>query len=250
MAARESKETAMASARTTSAALQHALDQLTRALGDTTRREIFFWAREHGTVTAPEVATRFGLHPNVARHHLDRLVEAGYLSLEPHRERSHVGRPSKRYRAAREGTLLDGIEGHTDLLAALVGRLLDEVPAERAESIAYEIGRAHGAALAAADGTRAPLVASDGVRVVAEALRRSGFAPEQTGASVLRQDGCPFGDLVGQHPVLCATERGILDGLLEALGAPSLGAQAVKREVGSCEVRIGLPRRRVETPTA
>ncbi|TPW10216.1 MAG: transcriptional regulator [Acidimicrobiaceae bacterium] len=53
---------------------------ITNAFGDPTRRAIYLFARttEHG-VTAAQVAAQFGLHPNVARHHLDRLAAGGYL---------------------------------------------------------------------------------------------------------------------------------------------------------------------------
>ncbi len=221
--------------------LRHALDQLARALGDETRREIYLWTRERSDVTTAEVAQRFGLHPNVARHHLDRLVEAGYLAVAETTQHVHVGRPSKRYRAPAGATLLDGLDGQSELLAALVRRLLEEIPTERAEAIAYEVGHLHGLRLAAQRGSDAP---SERVRVVAEALRRSGFVPEPTRDGVLRQEHCPFGKLATEHPVVCATERGLLDGLMESFGSVALSARPVRRRPGCCEVRLSLPRRR------
>ena len=52
------------------------------AFGDPTRRDIFLHVRAAPGVTAGEVATTFSLHPNVARHHLQRLVDGGYLRVE------------------------------------------------------------------------------------------------------------------------------------------------------------------------
>jgi len=55
---------------------------ITSAFGDPTRREIYLFA--HSTpigVTASEVAERFDLHANVARHHLDKLSAGGYLEI-------------------------------------------------------------------------------------------------------------------------------------------------------------------------
>src|ERR671931_361127 len=49
-----------------------AVSAITSAFGDPTRRQIYLFARESESgVTASEVAEKFGLHANVARHHLD-----------------------------------------------------------------------------------------------------------------------------------------------------------------------------------
>ena len=44
---------------------------VTAAFGDPTRREIYLYVRSNPGTTSSEVATRFSLHPNVARHHLE-----------------------------------------------------------------------------------------------------------------------------------------------------------------------------------
>src|SRR5215210_7700802 len=60
----------------------------TSAFGDATRRDIYLFAHDaEDGVTTAEVARRFGLHPNVARHHLDKLAAGGYLRVQ-------VGRPA------------------------------------------------------------------------------------------------------------------------------------------------------------
>ena len=64
------------------------------AFGDPTRRDIFLHVRSAPGVTASEVASAFSLHPNVARHHLQRLVDGGYLRVETGRTGPGVGRPS------------------------------------------------------------------------------------------------------------------------------------------------------------
>ncbi|ACU53314.1 putative transcriptional regulator [Acidimicrobium ferrooxidans DSM 10331] len=226
--------------------LTQTLDDLTRALGDGTRRAIYLWAREQHDVTASSVAAHFNLHPNVARHHLDRLVEAGYLAVVSQGARHQVGRPSKRYRAEGSRAPFEGLESQVELLAALVGGLLAEVPADRAARIAYEVGRAHGAALAS---TAVSESASGVMRAVATALRRSGFAAEADGTETIRQHGCPFGLLTEHYPALCATERGILDGLLDGLGDGTLDARPIRGTAGSCEVRMMAPPHRASRGT-
>ena len=61
-----------------------AVTAITSAFGDPTRREIYLFAREHDRRASPpsEVAEQFDLHPNVARHHLDKLAGGGYLEVE------------------------------------------------------------------------------------------------------------------------------------------------------------------------
>ena len=55
---------------------------ITSAFGDPTRRAIYLFVRgvDEG-VTAAEVAAEFSLHPNVARHHLDKLAAGNYVEV-------------------------------------------------------------------------------------------------------------------------------------------------------------------------
>ena len=72
-----------------------AVSALANAFGDPTRREIYLYLRENGAGhTCTEVAEHFELHPNVARHHLDKLTAGGYLAVELARGESAGGRRS------------------------------------------------------------------------------------------------------------------------------------------------------------
>src|SRR6266571_5263850 len=83
-----------------------AVSAVTSAFGDPTRRDIYLFVRAGADgVTAGEVAERFDLHPNVARHHLEKLAAGGYLTVELSRHES-AGRPSKRYRVGELDTSL------------------------------------------------------------------------------------------------------------------------------------------------
>ena len=58
------------------------IETITGALGDTTRRGIYIMVREaHEAVTANQIAAAFDIHPNVARHHLDRLLHEGFVRI-------------------------------------------------------------------------------------------------------------------------------------------------------------------------
>src|SRR4051794_4768512 len=90
-----------------------AVTAITSAFGDPTRREIYLYVRDTATaagngVTASQVADRFELHPNVARHHLDKLAGGGYVEVGldgADGERVKAGRPSKRYRVNEKDTV-------------------------------------------------------------------------------------------------------------------------------------------------
>ena len=60
-----------------------------------TRAAILALLLRSGAKTVKEIADHFGIHPNVARAHLDLMVEAGFLAAETRRRTK--GRPAKVY---------------------------------------------------------------------------------------------------------------------------------------------------------
>ena len=215
-----------------------AVAAVTSAFGDPTRRDIFLFAREEaGGVTAAGVAERFDLHPNVARHHLDKLAAGGYLEVHVERaESGTVGRPSKRYRSVEKEMSLSFPVRRDDLLVTLLGRALALVPAHRAEAMAEEVGEEYGRDLAQqmspADAHRSFRTA---LHAVADALTAHGFAAhaEARGSSLaIVAEQCPFGDAATQHPVICAVDRGIVRGMLAGLYGDTAPATAESRAHG------------------
>ncbi|HMD47403.1 MAG TPA: helix-turn-helix domain-containing protein [Acidimicrobiales bacterium] len=190
------------------------------AFGDPTRRDIFLHVRANPGATATEVAAAFSVHPNVARHHLDRLVSGGYLRVEVRRARG-AGRPSKQFFPV-EGDLNIGLlNRRDDLLVLLLREAMELLGPERAERMAAKVGEDYGRSLAArmspAEGQRSVRAA---MHTIAETLTAHGFAAHaedhgSTTAVVAEQ--CPFGDAATTHPVLCAVDRGMVNGLLSGL---------------------------------
>lgn len=215
-----------------------AVSAVTSAFGDPTRREIYLFAHdsERG-VTAAEVAERFDLHPNVARHHLDKLAAGGYLEVAVERsEHSGAGRPSKRYRAVATDMRLEFPARRDDLLVTLLDRTLALVPLDQAATMAEEVGEAYGRSLAAsvapAEGHRSLQVA---LHTVAEALTAHGFAAHtqaREGALAIISEQCPFGDAAVQHPVICAVDRGIVKGMLGTLYGETVPETSASRPQG------------------
>ncbi|MDQ1446326.1 MAG: hypothetical protein QOI20_2790 [Acidimicrobiaceae bacterium] len=223
-----------------------AVAAVTNAFGDPTRRDIYLFARETPLgVTAAQVAQRFDLHPNVARHHLDKLAAGGYLDVHVERgaERSpdepgRAGRPSKMYQVP-DKALSTGLEfpGRRDeLLITLLGRALALIPDDQAEAMAEQVGEDYGRTLAAsmspADGHRSFRTA---LHAVADALTAHGFAAHtepRGGSLAIVSEHCPFGDAATQHPVMCAVDRGIVRGMLAGLYGDTTPATTASRAQG------------------
>jgi len=196
---------------------------VTTAFGDPTRREIYLFARDREPgVTASEVGERFGLHPNVARHHLDKLAGGGYLDVTVDRiDGGGAGRPSKRYRVQDAGLRLQLPSRRDDLLITLLGRALALLPPDEAEAMAEDVGVQYGRRLAQA---MAPGDAQRSVRTalhaVADALTAHGFAAHaeaRGGSLAIIAEQCPFGTAAQEHPVICAVDRGMVKGMLAGL---------------------------------
>lgn len=205
-----------------------AVTAITSAFGDPTRRDIYLFVRDAGHgVTASEVAERFELHPNVARHHLDKLAGGGYVEVGIERsEGAGAGRPSKRYRVSEEAAEIELPVRHDDLLVTLLGKTLARLPRADAEAIAEEVGVEYGRAMAASIGASSPESADvqrsfrTALHVVADALTAHGFAAhaEKRGNELrIVSEHCPFGDTAIEHPVICAVDRGLVKGMLGAL---------------------------------
>ncbi len=202
-----------------------AVTAVTSAFGDPTRREIYLFVRSNPGTTASEVATRFSLHPNVARHHLERLATGGYLEITMERPVGQgAGRPSKRFRAVGNDPTLDLLTRRDDLLVLLLQEAMQLLGPAAAEGMAERVGEEYGRTLAGqmspGDGQRSLRTA---MHAIAETLTAHGFdahAEDLGTSTAVVADNCPFGDAASQYPVLCAVDRGMVKGLLAGLCGP------------------------------
>jgi predicted ArsR family transcriptional regulator len=214
------------------------LDRLAAA-GDPQLRRILLYARgRRDPFTAAEAAAELGVHPNVARSRLDRLVEAGFLGVVLKRPSGRsgpgAGRPAKVYRVAPE---LKGVEFPDRRLAELITLLVKRVPARGRQTALREAGEEFGRKLADAADVKPSQSVGSGLEQVCDALGSLGFQ-----VSVVSLDGdraqlasptCPLRPLVLKCPDAGGIDRGMWAGLVES-GVRGVSADRVGCETPSC----------------
>jgi predicted ArsR family transcriptional regulator len=169
------------------------------------------------------VAEAFGIHRNAAKHHLDRLMEAGLLRAEFRRVNGRrgpgAGRPSKLYSATEVEVSFSVPERHYDLLAHLLLQALTQ--GADLETVGARFGRE------LADATRAEGPVDDPLEGVARVLDRLGFRPhietDAQGCTWITTENCPFGWVAMEAPAgeVCRLDRAIISGVLEGFGQPA-----------------------------
>jgi predicted ArsR family transcriptional regulator len=209
--------------------LNQQIGDLAATLGDATRRGIYITVREAvEPVTAGQISELFEIHSNVARHHLDRLVEDGYLQVTRRRRGERrgpgAGRPAKYYETTAKEISVQFPARRYDLLAELLARVVERVAPDSAAEIAEQVGREYGRELAAEVGLERDEGFDTAVAAVAKVLMGVGFDTEaNTEERVIVTRFCPFGETASKHPeIVCKIDQGIVAGLLESANAPSV----------------------------
>ncbi|MGB7861104.1 MAG: helix-turn-helix domain-containing protein [Acidimicrobiia bacterium] len=201
--------------------LDSRISDLTASLGDPTRRAIYIAVRESGEpMTTSGIATLFDIHPNVARHHLERLSADGYLKTS-HRspDGQGAGRPAKTYEATNKEVTVHFAPRRFEMLTEMLFEVLEQVAPDNVSEIAERVGRSYGEQLAAEIGAPSDPGYDAAVQAVASAMTGLGFSvdPDAVGQQLLTSH-CPFGETATSHPeVICSLDRGIVGGLFGAL---------------------------------
>jgi predicted ArsR family transcriptional regulator len=209
------------------------------AIGSPELRAALLYVRGSGqAVTADEAALGLGVHRSVARSRLERLLGAGLVEVSFARRSGRsgpgAGRPAKEYSAAPESEALELPPRH---LPALVGRLLDEVPADGREAALRRAGEDFGRELAQAAGLHPRASVEEGLEAVCAAVRSLGF---QASVEAIEGDTvsistptCPLRPLVAERIDVAHVDRGMWAGLVER-GVTGASAEAVDCETASC----------------
>ncbi|MEO7803794.1 MAG: helix-turn-helix domain-containing protein [Actinomycetota bacterium] len=206
-----------------------------KALALPTRSAMLNHLLSSSPLTAKEIADEFSLHANVARAHLDLLVEAGFLATGIRRKGK--GRPAKVY-FTWEGEMggVEMVEPVTTLpsttrgnpyrlISALLIRLVGRIDSEIIYPVAESVARDEGAKMM--HGYRAGgLDFQAAVRALVEELQR--YSP---GVRMVRVDDesaeletpdCAFRDIALEHSALVLLlDPALKEGAMESLGHPS-----------------------------
>lgn len=197
--------------------------KVAKSLGDTTRRAILIAVSESPEPLAvADVAEMFGIHQTVARHHLNLLVNEGFVATSTATEPLTVGRPAKRYQAGTREIHLDFPPRNQGLLVEILTHLVETAGPDDKGEVAYRFGRDYGEEIAAELGNSKGGL--DGaIATVAEAMRGIGFAARAgTDAGQLLTSHCPFGAYALDHPeVVCSFDRGVVAGMMGTLHCQS-----------------------------
>lgn len=200
------------------------ISDLTGSLGDATRRGIYIAVRESAEpLTASQVADMFEIHPNVARHHLDRLAADGYLEITRRRPAGRsgpgAGRPAKCYTASGKEIDVHYPSRRLDLLTDLLMDVIVRLDPDNAARVAREVGYEYGTRVAAEIGLPTDAEFPKAVRAVAKAMTGVGFdMTADVDASQLITSHCPFGDLATSHPeIVCSLDQGLIAGLMSSI---------------------------------
>jgi predicted ArsR family transcriptional regulator len=209
------------------------------AVGDPGLRAALLFVRRQPTpVTADDAAAALRIHRTVARSRLERLLRAGLLETRFVRRNGRsgpgAGRPAKLYAAAPERHAL---EFPPRRLAAIVARLLDEIPLSSRAAALRRVGEGHGHDVADTAGIRPSTDPGRGLEAVCAGLRTLGFPVTlervDEDGGVLSTPDCPLRPLVRDHPEAAEIDRGMWAALV-ARGVSGVVARRVRCGTDGC----------------
>ncbi|GAA3046628.1 helix-turn-helix domain-containing protein [Gordonia defluvii] len=208
------------------------------ALDEPLRRRLYQYvcASEH-SVGRDEASAAVDLPRKTAAFHLDKLVEAGLLTVHfarlTGRSGPGAGRPSKLYSRAEHPISIQLPERSYELAAQLLAQAVEDAestgvsPQDSLNSRALEAGRVAGTA---------ERKTGDGGLI--EVLTRCGYEPRYDGDDIVMAN-CPFHSLAKQHTdLVCAMNLGLIEGILDGADHAARRARLVPDERYCC-VRIG-----------
>ncbi len=225
------------------------IERLVAALGDPTRRRVFFAVRDAGApLNKGQVAEAVGIDRRLAGFHLDKLLAEGFLAADFRRRHGRsgpgAGRPAKHYRPSGAEIAVNLPERHYELLAGLLLRASRDAsgdpPQVVLERTGYEFGFQAGLVQAAA-GASGPAQGADVVAQVARLLSQYGFEAAAEGDRDLHACSCPFEALAFDDPErICGLDRAIWRGMIAAFDPDARLASVTTRARGdeACKAHV------------
>jgi predicted ArsR family transcriptional regulator len=215
--------------------------ELSAVLADDTRYRIYRSIAERPAkdFSVADIAEHFGLHPNVARMHLAKLEQAGFLATG-FRRKAGGGRPAKLYRLSDMVVTFGFPPRHYELLSRLALEAL-AAGGTRADAlrVCREAGVAEGRRKLTADAGPPKDKAAVGA-LVTKITEEQGLLPEvqwRDGKLMVVVNNCSFRELSGTDPdLVCAMHRAFLEGVLE-IATAGLGSLRIAPD--DCRISCG-----------
>ncbi|HET7130165.1 MAG TPA: helix-turn-helix domain-containing protein [Gaiellaceae bacterium] len=202
------------------------------ALGDAALRSTVLFVRAaRRPVTADDVASRLDVSRSVARWRLERLVNAGLVTVGFERRSGRTGpgagRPAKTYAAAPETSAVEFPPRHYE---ALVGGLVGALPRRGRAKHLDEVGYAFGLELGRAARLRPAATFRASLDRLCRGLGRLGFQASVESAdddrAVIVSATCPLRPVVVSDPDARSLDSGMWRGLLAAAAGGNAAARA------------------------
>jgi predicted ArsR family transcriptional regulator len=206
-------------------------------LAEPVRRDLYrYVVAQADPVSREQAAAGVDVPLHTAKFHLDKLVDAGLLTVEFRRLTGRTGpgagRPSKLYRRADRELSVSLPERRYDLAGKILAAAVERAAAEQVpvESAVREAARAEGRRAAdRAEGEQ-----------VAELLVAHGYEPRRRDDEMVLAN-CPFDALVPDHTALiCGLNEQFVGGLLDGLDCSEWQA-CLDPEPGLCCVKLRPP---------
>lgn len=218
-------------------------------LEDELRRGMYQFIRAaHRPVSRDEAAAAVGISRKLAAFHLEKLVDAGVLTVadRPVTGLRRVGRAPKVYEPVDADIRVSIPPRHHDLLAEI---LLSAVlaadfhgEAETAGGAALRLAaeRGHGIGRAEHERLRPGRLGAERALTLAIALlNRHGFEPIREAPGCVRLRTCPFHPLAATaRELVCGINHRFLAGVVDGLGAASAVCAVLDPRTGRCCVEL------------
>lgn len=211
-------------------------------LAEPVRRTLYEYVRDrHTPVGRDEAAEAAGISRKLAAFHLDRLADAGLLTVDYRRLSGRVGpgagRPAKLYSVSpRRFSVTVPATGYA-LAASILATALSNPEADgdgpgAVRRVATEVGHQIGTAIRTEHRGRARRAAVD------RSLAEMGFQPHQDGDELVLGN-CIFAALAESHrELICGMNGALISGLLAGAGLTTLQARSGDTTDGMCCARI------------
>jgi predicted ArsR family transcriptional regulator len=207
------------------------------------RRRLYHYVVRSGRALGrDEAANAGGIQRSLAAYHLDKLAKSGLLEVSYGRAGRATGRPAKLYRAADREFVLRVPPRDYRGLAELLAQAVDQEGGAPLREAVARLAREHGRRVGK------PLRQDTQGLDALELLRLQGYEPFEVEHGSYRLRNCPFEAVAMDHPELvCGLNVGLVQGLLEGLGAPEQASLAPAP--GVCCVLVGREKTRFAPQT-